>query len=112
MTSIASARSTSAPSSTSGASTGRKSGESASQTTPTKRRRESTWDKAFRFLVEGKVRVTFVSESGYLVHATVEGDHGTYFVDHGLTRENRWTCSCPAYSADCSHARAVQRVTT
>ena len=72
---------------------------------------QPTWAKAFRLLVEGKVRVTFVSEAGYLIHATVQGDNGNYFVDHGLTRESRWTCSCPARS-DCSHMRAVQQVTT
>jgi hypothetical protein len=72
---------------------------------------QPTWAKAFRLLVEGKVRVTFVSEAGYLIHATVQGDHASYFVDHGMTRESRWTCSCPART-DCSHMRAVQQVTT
>lgn len=72
---------------------------------------QPTWAKAFRLLVEGKVRVTFVSEAGYLIHATVQGDHATYFVDYGLSQQDRWTCSCPART-DCSHMRAVQQVTT
>jgi hypothetical protein len=84
----------------------------ASPSTPTRRKRETTWEKAFRFLIEGKVQVTFVSDGRYLIRATVEGDHGTYVVDYGMTQEARWSCSCPSYSADCSHARAVQRVTS
>lgn len=75
-----------------------------------RKRRESTWDKALRLLTEGKVQVVFVSEGRYLIRATVEGDSGSYVVDYGMTREHRWTCSCPAYG-DCSHLRAVQRVT-
>ena len=111
MTKTATSASTTAPvtSLQSGSTTAKKSGESGS--VASRRRRESTWDKALRLLAEGKVRVTFVSEAGYLVHATVQGDHGSYFVDHGLSREGRWTCSCPAYMTDCSHARAVQQVT-
>lgn len=70
---------------------------------------QPTWAKAFRLLVEGKVRVTFVT--GDIVHARVKGDHDTYFVDFGLSRSHRWSCSCPA-RVDCSHARAVQLVTS
>lgn len=72
---------------------------------------EPTWLKAYRLLVEGKVRVTFVNWPGPMIHATVTGDNGEYYVDFGLTRKERWTCSCPA-RVDCSHLRAVQQVTT
>lgn len=70
---------------------------------------EPTWTKAFLMLVEGRVRVTFVANN--VIHATVTGDNGSYFVDYGLSRAQRWHCSCPA-RADCSHMRAVQQVTT
>lgn len=93
----------------SGSSTANSKPESAATTTRT-RRRESTWDKAYRLLSEGKVQVVFVSDGRYLIRATVAGDSGSYVVDHGMTRENRWTCSCPA-RVDCSHMRAVQHVT-
>lgn len=70
---------------------------------------EPTWTKAFLMLVDGRVRVTFVANN--VIHATVTGDNGEYFVDYGLTRAERWHCSCPA-RVDCSHMRAVQQVTT
>jgi uncharacterized Zn finger protein len=86
---------------------GRKNAEIASDVIS--RFEQPTWAKAFRLLVEGKVRVTFVVRD--LIHATVQGDHAQYFVDYGLSRQDRWTCSCPA-RVDCSHLRAVQQVTT
>lgn len=40
-------------------------------TAPTRRRDKTTWEKAFRLLIEERVKVTFVSDNRYLIRATV-----------------------------------------
>jgi hypothetical protein len=61
--------------------------------------------KSDRLLTSGRVVVT-CSEDG--VTATVEGDHGRYTL---IRAGGSWLCPCPA-RRKCSHAFAVERVTT
>lgn len=92
---------------------GQSSGSGSTKNAPTGSRgtRENAADKARRLLVEGRVRVTFVSEKSWLIRAEVRGDSGqVYVVDHGMSQEARWTCDCPART-DCSHLKAVWLVT-
>ena len=65
----------------------------------------ATWEKADRFLLEGRLRV--LSVDGNEILAQVKGDSGViYQVIHS---HGQWACSCPA-RVDCSHLRALQRV--
>lgn len=67
---------------------------------------QKTWEKADRMLLEGRVTVLTVTVTGW-VFAECIGDTGTYMVKK---LDGLWSCSCPA-RVDCSHLRAVQRVT-
>jgi hypothetical protein len=74
------------------------------------RRRESIDEKANRLLVEHRVWLETVA--GPLVRALVQGDHGSWLVEH---QSYGWRCSCPypyRTTRQCSHVKAVQRVTT
>lgn len=79
-------------------------------TTATRRKsRETTWEKAHRILVEGRLRV--VSVQGNEIRAACKGDSGAiYGVSHTDGDVPFWNCSCPA-RVDCSHLRALQLVT-
>lgn len=73
------------------------------------KRRENVWDKAFRLLEEGRLRVTRVD--GNVIEAVCRGDSGAiYHLRHDPNDVPFWDCSCPART-DCSHLRALQRVT-
>ena len=70
--------------------------------------RESAFDKAGRYLLEGRIILRHVDRT--LVHAVVRGDGALY--------RTRWeagarSCSCPhaATTTDCSHVIALKRIT-
>lgn len=67
--------------------------------------RESADAKARRYLTEGRVIITRISER--VVHAKVRGDGRVYDV----TWVGYWSCSCPVTTDRCAHLRAVRLVT-
>ncbi len=67
--------------------------------------RENAATKAHRYLVEGRVIVTRVSDR--VVAARVRGDGAIW---DAIYHAGRWSCSCPANDR-CSHLRAVRLVT-
>jgi hypothetical protein len=67
--------------------------------------RENAQVKATRLLVEARVQVVRLDDSGCL--AFVRGDSGAIRVVRN--EAGFWTCDCPAYGP-CSHATATARV--
>jgi hypothetical protein len=67
--------------------------------------RESADTKAKRYLVEGRVIITRVSDR--VVHAKVRGDGRLYDV----TFTGYWSCPCEVRTDRCAHLRAVRMVT-
>ncbi len=66
--------------------------------------RESSFDKARRYLLEARLRITRVD--GTFVEATCRSDGAVvYRLGHS---QGRWCC--PAVSVDCSHVRALRLV--
>ena len=64
--------------------------------------RERLPEKAVRLLATGRVVVERASRERAVV--VVQGDHGRY----GVTLDRGGaSCSCPAWTARCSHARAA-----
>lgn len=68
--------------------------------------RESAADKARRYLTEGRVILTRVSDR--IVAARVRGDGAIWDV---VYTRGRWSCNCPVTTDQCAHCRAVRLVT-
>lgn len=68
--------------------------------------RENAAAKARRYLAEGRVILTRVSDR--VVSARVPGDGAIYDV---VYVRGRWSCTCPALTNQCAHCRAVRLVT-
>ena len=69
--------------------------------------RENAHDKARRYLAEGRLVVTRVSDSE--VHARARGDSGAIY--RASFVGGSWTCTCPARADQCAHLRALRLVT-
>ena len=68
--------------------------------------RENAYTKARRYLVEGRVIVTRVSDR--IVSARVRGDGAIY---DAVWQAGIWTCSCSVRTDQCAHLRAVRLIT-
>lgn len=68
--------------------------------------RENAAAKARRYLTEGRVILTNVSD-GHVV-ASVRGEGAIYISTYAY---GTWRCSCPAHSDGCCHLRALRLVT-
>jgi hypothetical protein len=69
--------------------------------------REAAFDKARRYLVQGRFLVREVSSSR--IEAKIKGDSGAIH-SAGYVRGS-WYCSCPAVSIDCCHVLGLKLVT-
>lgn len=69
--------------------------------------RENASHKARRYLVEGRVIVTYAST--YRVKAQVRGVGGVWFPS--FHEDSGWQCDCPTRSDRCSHLIALRLVT-
>lgn len=67
--------------------------------------RESAAVKARRYLVEGRLTISYVD--GNTIAATCRGDGQLYRLGHDT---GRWYCSCPARTTECSHLAALRLV--
>lgn len=70
--------------------------------------RENAHDKSRRLLAEGRVTVLTVEDD--LIVGAVRGDSAAVY-RVGWNPADGWTCTCPAVTARCSHARALRLVT-
>ena len=68
--------------------------------------RENAYSKARRYLVEGRVIVTRVSDR--IVAARVRGDGAIY---DSMWQAGVWSCSCVARTDQCAHLRALRLIT-
>ncbi len=68
--------------------------------------REGAEAKSRRYLVEGRVILTDVSDGH--VAASVRGDGAIYSATYAY---GSWRCTCPARSDACCHLRALRLVT-
>ena len=62
--------------------------------------------KARRYLTEGRVIITRVSDR--IVAARVRGDGAIY---DSTWQAGTWSCNCPALTDQCAHLRALRLVT-
>jgi hypothetical protein len=71
--------------------------------------RETIEQKAGRYLLDGRLEVTYVRESPLRVSARCRGSDGHVY---SVGRDGSgWFCSCPARVARCAHVVALQLVT-
>lgn len=69
--------------------------------------RESAFNKARRYLTEGRLLVVAVNENR--IDALCRGDGRIYSL--GLNPGGVWSCDCPARTDQCAHLRALRLVT-
>jgi len=70
-------------------------------------------EKAHRILIEGRLTVRRVEESG-LILAVCRSTSGEDYVLGYVPDEDRWGCQCKAYvdfKRECSHLKALKLVT-
>lgn len=68
--------------------------------------RETTADKARRYLTEGRLAVVHVAADR--IEASCRGDGARYLLGHD---GRGWWCDCPASSRRCAHLVALRLVT-
>jgi uncharacterized Zn finger protein len=69
--------------------------------------KESSQEKANRYLIEGRVIITRVDDEQ--ITASVRGSDQDYWAGYD-PQQGRWWCECPARGR-CCHLLAVMRVT-
>jgi hypothetical protein len=69
--------------------------------------RESAHTKARRYITEGRLTITRVTDDGVDAHCRGDGE----IHELGLDAGNNWHCTCPARTRDCAHLLALRLVT-